>query len=76
MNKATGEAQAGQEREPRKVEQDKHNVHPKLIPHTGLKKWKMREKMRIENSQRVRKTMTVRAKSWNTDDVTNHDLEP
>ena len=47
MNKATGEAQAGQEREPRKVEQDKHNVHPKLIPHTGLKKWKMREKMSI-----------------------------
>ena len=36
----------------------------------------MREKMSIENRRRVRKNMTVRAKNWNADEVTNYGLEP
>lgn len=58
------------------MEQDKHDVHPELIPYTGLRKCKMREKMSIENRRRVRKNMTVRAKNWNADEVTNYGLEP
>lgn len=76
MNKTTGEAQAGLESEPKTAEQDKHDVHPELTPYTGLKKYKMREKMSIEIRRRVRKNVTARARNWNTDDVADYDLEP